>query len=41
MKPIHYNGQKITVYDDLLPFIEFNMVEDMLNLPKDDFRRDI
>ena len=33
MKPILYNGSKITVYDDLLPFIEFNMVEDMLNLP--------
>ena len=41
MKPIYYNGQKIVVYDDILQFIEFDMVKDMLNLPKDDYRREI
>lgn len=41
MKPIYYNGKKITVYDDILPFIEFNMMKDMKELPPDDIRRDI
>ena len=32
MKPITYNGKKIMVYDDILPFIEFDMVKDMKGL---------
>ena len=41
MKPIYYNGHKITVYDDILPFIEFDMIKDMKNLADDDSRKKI
>ena len=41
MKPIYYNGQKIVVYDDILQFIQFDMIKDMQNLKDDDFRHEI